>query len=214
VSLLQSADDMTGHVFSENLRAFRAWRAQPVAISDTQQGEDALIAGHVETAGFVERAPISGRDCVACVLTFLFLRTQIDGRFIQRGGTPIARVRATQPFFVIDAQGDRLLVKDADMIVRVAPDDVSDGLMRIATPGSEMEAFMRARGLLLPAQTGYDAQEQLILPGAPIEVFGRVSEIPWLERTAYREAVTNVRAMIGADLARVVVRPRRDLRSP
>jgi hypothetical protein len=192
----------------ENLRAFRAWRAQPVAIRDTKVGSDALIRGEVETAGFVEPAPVTERETVVCVVTFTIAHTApADGQQpFQYQGMPIFRARAVQPFYVIDANGDRLLVNDKTIIVRLREEYVAAQLLAKARPGTPLAAFMRKNGLFRDVRE-YEANEQIVARGQTVEVFGRIEMRPWLERTAYRETMSEVHAMFGPG---VVVREPRD----
>jgi hypothetical protein len=93
------------------------------------------------------------------------------------------------------------------MIFRVDPVDVTTKLGNASRAGSALEAFMRSRWLQKRIDTEYRAEEQVIVPGQTVEVFGRIGTTTIHEQTAYRDAMTEVRTMKSFGLlSRIVVR--------
>ncbi len=184
MGILESADEGTAHVFSDNLRAWKAWRAKPIRVATARLGEDALVRGRVETAGFVTPALVTERECVAGIVT------------VWHGTEPLLRMRAIQSFFVVDPTGERLLVSDVDMLLRTSYEDVTGLAQRLAHFGTRFYTFAQPHFSGFSG-TPYTLTEQLLLPGMAIEVFGRIGHATWIDRGAYRENLTEIATMSG-----------------
>lgn len=188
------------HTLRDNLQAFHAWRRKPTAIAELVVGEDALVRGVVETAGFVAPALITGRECVAGNVQ-LWMEDNVQKR------VRWAHTRASLAFFVLDERGDRLLVEDAELILSHVPEeDVTQAAGEQTHAGTPFWEFVQEQRLAI-ATTFYTATEQLIVPGAHVEVYGRVGQRPWMDRGAYREQLVHVTSIGAHGDAHVLVRP-------